>query len=463
MSHRRSAATAISAAHPRRLPGLLVALVCVPLCALAPGACSAPAPPSAIVLVVVDTLRADHLGSYGYARPTTPQLDAWVARGRRYERCLATSPWTLPSFVSILTGRLPSRVVDLEARGLSGLDLATPLLSELLAAEGFSTGAIMNNAFLTPQLGFQRGFGDYDWKAGSNLKIRRADAVVDRALAWLDDHEDEPLLLVVHLFDPHMAYDAPEPVRGRFTGGSEPSSNFEAHDVKFLREHSAELPEVDRRYMAAAYDEEIAFVDGQLARLLSGLEERGLLDRGIALLTSDHGEELFEHDGFEHGHALWHSLLHVPLVLWGDSVTPGTDDTPVSLADLTPTLLGALEIQAPDALDGRSIWPSARGDEMTTEPLFAEGILYGPQARTIVRWPYKLVSHLASGEVLLFDLESDPGERRDLSKTDPERVASLSRDLDARLGQGARGPGDAAPIDLDAATREKLRSLGYIE
>jgi arylsulfatase len=415
-------------------------------------------------LIVVDTLRADHIGAFGYERLTTPKLDAWAASGRLYQRCFATSSWTLPSFVSLLTARTPSRVVDLEAKGLSGLDPATPLLAEILQAQGFATGAVMNNAFLAPQLGWSRGFDSYDWKAGSNLEIRRAEDIVDRSLGWIDANTGGPFFLIVHIFDPHMAYDAPAPHRGRYSGDIETALELPLIQTQKLRFGQISLDDDDRRFIVAAYDEELSYVDDELDRLLAGLAERGVLGNGLVVLTSDHGEELFEHGDFEHGHAMWQELLHVPLVMWGPGIEPGRDHTPVSLSDVMPTILEALELESPALIDGRSIWGTTRGEPTGAVPaLFAESLLDSPETKVIIRWPHKLIWHEASGRQELYDLMSDPGERRDLAADEPELREQLASELRAHLAS-APGPDPArAPVRLDAGTRERLRTLGYID
>ena len=179
---------------------------------------------SSVILVVVDTLRADHLGTYGYLRPTSPNLDAWAQDGRVYEHAYSTSPWTLPAFASLYTGYLPLR----HRAGMylwnptspataNRLSQASHPLAPLLRARGLRTGAIVNNLFLASVYGLNRGFEVYDYEPGDNRTIRRADVTVTRALDLIDTWNDRPFFLVVHLFDPHMSYDAPLPFRGVFT------------------------------------------------------------------------------------------------------------------------------------------------------------------------------------------------------------------------------------------------------
>ncbi|UCE87113.1 MAG: sulfatase [Deltaproteobacteria bacterium] len=324
--------------------------------ALLAGCRGDPARPASAVLIVIDTLRADHLGAYGHARPTSPNIDRWSKRGALFEQALASSPWTLPSFGAIYTGRHPSQhragqliVRQPPERTFARLDAATPTLAERLSERGYATAAVVTNPFLHPSFGIARGIESYDYVRGDARRNRRASAVVDRALRWLDGRDARPFLLVVHCFDPHLAYDPPPSVRGRFTAGYTGSLELPLNPLLQIRAGRVELDAADRRFIEAAYDEELLFVDAQVGRLLDGLEARGLLTDTLVMLTSDHGEEFFEHDGFEHGHSAYQELLHVPLVVWGPGVRPGRISPPVSHVDLVPTLLDALGQPVPES------------------------------------------------------------------------------------------------------------------
>ena len=232
--------------------------------------CGAPVPDLSppIVLIVVDAMRADHLGIYSYGRPTSPHIDEWAERGMVFDRAYATSSWTLPSFGSILTGHLPSghgagfeiptarfgvRTQEVAARHFVTLDGGVPTVAEILLEHGFDTGAFVANPFLNPRFGLRRGFQDYDHFEASNSELRRADEVVDVSLDWIDARGERPFFLMVHLFDPHMDYDAPPPFRGRFAtvGGSR------AHPVQgmwSIRNQLAQLPETERQFIVDAGD-----------------------------------------------------------------------------------------------------------------------------------------------------------------------------------------------------------------
>jgi arylsulfatase A-like enzyme len=267
----------------------------------------------------------------------------------------------------------------------------------------------------------------------------------------------------VHFFDPHMSYDAPPPFRGRFTSAVPAQRQLPVANWRRIRAEAPDLSDPERRFISAAYDEEVAFVDSEIGRLLGELEQRRVLERGLVVLTSDHGEELFEHGGFEHGHAMWEELLWVPLVFWGREVQAGHEETPVSLVDVAPTILEAVGVPRPDATEGVSLWPNLeRGEALPSRTLYAEQPLYGVLRRAALQWPFKLEYEQRSRRRRLFDLESDPREAR--------RVESDHRQLAVRLQKSTRE--HFATLDATRSSRivlperdleSRLRELGYLE
>lgn len=428
--------------------------------------------PKNVVLIIVDTLRADHLGLYGYERPTSPRIDAAARDGTVFEHAFATSSWTLPSVGSMLTGLFPSHhragvAVGAVAREASRKGRFQPLaegfptLAQLLSAKRFSTAAIMNNAFLSPRFGIDRGFEVYDHEGGSKRKIRRADEVVDRALEWLDAVAGGPFFLTLHLFDPHIDYDPPPPFRGRFSGKPEAEKFHE--DLKVIRRRIRDGESIDWDSLVDSYDEEILFVDDQVGRFLDALASRSLGDDTVVILVSDHGEEFSDHGGFEHGHSMYNELLRVPLIIWHPEVPGGRLAEPVTLVDLVPTILDSVGQPIPGHLPGRSLLPIMTGSRWR-EPrlLIGEQTLYGPERRAAIRWPLKVISETRTGADSLFELENDFQEREDLATTDPSVTAELARRLNEELESlAAMAEGDE--VELDEETLENLRSLGYID
>ncbi len=419
---------------------------------------------SSVILVVVDTLRADHLGLYGYDRPTSPTLDAWAAEGRVFEHAFAPAPWTLPSFASIYTGRWP--VIHQGGRAGAptpegkGTYLApverVPMVAEHLQAAGVLTMATVTNPYLTPAFGLARGFDVYDADTeAADGVYRPAAEMVRRALALVDQADGQPFFLVVHLMDPHQNYGAPPPFRGRWT--DDIGSDFTLPMANLNGRRLEDLLPADRAFVIAAYDEEIAYLDAQLGVLRNGLDDRGVLETSLVVFTADHGEELFDHGGDQHGHALWQELVHVPMVVWGPGIDPGREPAPVSLVDIAPTVLDGMGVAARMPFDGISFWSTlAAGDSLPSRPLFAEGLHHGPPQSAVVRWPRKLIVNHADGYRDVYDLAEDPHERDSLAGDARALVADLCRH------QQAGEESDRAPVTPSQEVTERLRSLGYL-
>lgn len=418
-----------------------------------------------MVLIVVDTLRADHLSTYGYPRATSPNLDAWAAGGRVYEKAQSASSWTLPTFGTLLTGYSPMRHGAGYTEPKTKLDSSVVTIAEMLVDRGFRTGAVVNNPFLERAFGVDRGFEEYDIAPAHNSRHRPADVVVSRSLELVDQWGTVPFFLLVHFFEPHMWYNPPSSFRGRFSENIETELRYpvSVSGRRRFRKESEQLSDGDREFIKAVYDEEIAFVDHEFGRLMDGLVERGILDNTMVVFTSDHGEELFEHGGFEHGHEMWQELLHVPLVVWGPDVKPGRESEPVSLADVAPTILEWAGVDIPSDFDGLSLWPNLAGERQFPErTLIAEGRLYGDlHAAAAIRWPLKVVVDSERHPVRAIDLATDPDERTDLLASSDERPEGAVGGLISTL-RGRVVDRQDEPALPDDDTLESLRSLGYI-
>ncbi len=425
-----------------------------------------------VVLIVVDTLRADHLGLYGHGRETSPELDRWGEEAAVFENAFAPSCWTLPSFGSMLTGHIPSRHAAgtvLQQRpgrlpkvALLGEDVAT--LAEILQQAGYRTGAVVNNPYLHPGFGLNRGFEDYDYAATDNVQLRRADDVRERCLEWIDGAAGEPYFLMVHLMDPHMNYDPPPATRGSFTSGLDTDRTLPVEDGQEIRSRSAELEPAETAFIAGAYDEELLFVDREMGRLLDALLGGEEGDRPVVLLTSDHGEELFDHGGFEHGHSMYNELLHVPLMVWGPDVAARRIDAAVSLVDVFPTVLEACGAKLPGEVDGVSLWPALTESEAVERgPIVVERTLYGTEQKALIDWPYKLVVGIEPEDDRLYDLASDAGEENDIVAREPAVRDRLREELRSRVKRAMAAQRDARPAEVDDSTAAELRALGYTQ
>src|SRR5262249_37066614 len=359
-------------------------------------------------------------------------------------------------FGSLLTGHPPSehlaglRVTVDGTPSFTPLSNAMPTLAELLSVRYWATGAVVNNPFLTARSGIARGFDRYDYRESE----RRADASVDAALAWIAGRGDQRFFAMLHLFDPHLPYDAPAPFRERFTGPRPPGE--QRPDAAQIRAAHGRGEPIDVEFLRGAYDEEIAFVDRELGRLFAELESRGLLAKTLVIFTADHGEEFLDHGGFEHGHAGVDEGVRVPLVIWGPGGAPGRSGAVVSLRDVPPPVLGAFAIAPPPGFPGRSLL------DAEAETIVAEHTLYGGERKAALAWPWKL--HWANGgaELALFDLARDPGERTDVLADHRSDAQPL---LDALRASAERDAATAKRADaaMDERTRARLRQLGYIE
>jgi arylsulfatase A-like enzyme len=422
-----------------------------------------------LVLVIIDTLRADHLPTYGYARATAPHIQALGERGWVFEQALAQSGWTLPAMGSILSGRLPSEHGAVrdgnDMRRFGRFAPQTPSTAEVLAAAGYRTGAVVNNTFLAPDFGFQRGFDHYDYQGASAMQHRAAVATADAGLAWLDTAAT-PAFLVLHFMEPHSSYAAGPPERGRFAPTDEELRvpfPFHMEHGKFATS-AADAAALEQ--IAALYDEEILAADRGVGRLVEGLSERGMLDDTWIIVTSDHGEELWDHGGFEHGHHLMGELLRVPLIVAGPTTTPRRVLRPVAHVDVHATLVGLGGDATADRGHGLDLtWALQAPDRLPAErAMVAEDCLYGPWRSAVTRGRYRLETNHMTNQSRLFEIDRY-GQNDRAADEKVEIANALSQEMHRlRGGRGAPRLADTTRVlDLDAAKLEQLRALGYLQ
>lgn len=402
-----------------------------------------------IVLIGVDTLRRDHVGCYGCTRPTTPNIDRLAGEGVLFENAVSQSPWTLPSFATVFTSLYPSQHgAGLVGAGTphfgSSMRTAFPSLAMMLLREGYTTGAIINGPALSSEYGVCRGFEFYD--GVKDWKARPADRVTRDAIEWIDEHKHRPFFLFVHYFDPHVPYEPPAPYSEMFDPGysGRIGSGFDretyAQACRYLSRSGDAGAEADWDHLRALYDGEIAFTDQAVGMLLQGLRARGLRENTLVVFLSDHGEEFFDHGGFEHGHTLYDELLKVPLIFSLPGTVPENVrvGTQVRLLDVMPTVLDLLGIRSYPHFEGVSLKELMWGEEdlkgrdkALLPPRFAysEAILYGSEKKSVVCHPWKLIHETTTGERLLFNLKYDPGERNNLAATQLSELSVLERVL----------------------------------
>ena len=420
--------------------------------------------PPNIVLVLVDTLRADHLQPYGYGRPTTPNVDALLAsRGVVVERAYAPSPWTLPSVTALMTSLPPGEALP-HAPASFAIDPSLPLLQEQLAGLGYDTAGWVANPTVHAGLGFSRGFATFHTPLVEEGVEEGADRVSALAAAWLRGHQRRPFFLYAHFMDPHDPYDNPDVVNGRSPFDAAQLGELSGRWVHgiFLGKVPLRDPPTDVRHLTALYDAEVHYFDRFLPALLAPLDE-ATRRRTLFVLTADHGEELHDHGGWKHGRTLYEEQLRAPLVLrWDGHLRAGTRlPGPVRLIDVAPTLLAAAGGRPPARWQGRNLLPQLRGEAaVPTGPIFATHLADGPRRAAVIarRWKLILFDRAAAFEpanelesicyhqelarlqrIELYDLAHDPAERRNLAGSRPDVVARLGPLVQAQLARERPG------------------------
>jgi len=376
------------------------------------------------ILYLVDTLRADHTGPYGYARATTPELDRFARDSVVFESAIAHASWTKPSVASILTSLLPGQHRAVQLR--DPLESSHVLLSEMLHARGFSTGAaIANSVIYLPESNFDRGF-DYfaglHGEDGHPSKLVDAAGVVDTALRWLDLRRGIPNFLYVHTMDPHVPYAPPPPFDRMFE--PHPSPEHPAVDPR-----SDYKEPLDRERMVAQYDGDVAYGDREFGRFVSELKARGLYDQALIVFVADHGEEFLDHGQWLHGRSLFDELIHIPLIV----KFPGQKDAGRRVAqqvqgvDVLPTFLAALglPVPTPPTIAGRPLQETLAGGAPKREAI-AEISHRGIVAHSVRTEADKFIRRFnPERDELYFDLAKDPKETSNVAEKAPERVRRL--------------------------------------
>lgn len=426
-----------------------------------------------VLLVVVDALRADAVGCYGYPRPTTPNLDALAEEGVLFERFHSASSWTLPSFGSILTGVSPS--AHGAGRRTAGLGRNATSLREDVATlperlPGAFTGAVLNNGFLTPAHGLHRGFGRYDNRPAGFRGNRSATKTTAAAISVLKAHADGPLFLVVHYFEPHTPYAPPEAFARRLGQGERGAIDVRSKDQfteMYAGRHTP--PPGERAYLRGQYDGEIAYADQQIGRLVRWMDRNGFLDDTWIAVTADHGEELWEHGSFEHGHRYEEEVTRVPLVLRAPGGEWHAGERVAATArhvDLLPTVLEIFAREPDPLLEGESLLGLVAAKERRDRPCYMEFHRRGRDQRALFDGRYKIIVPVDGGEGHFYDLAADPGERRRLDARDPRYAgleAALRRYRTDRVRGSPDDDGEGVGPDLDPPVLDSLRSLGYVD
>lgn len=451
-----------------------------------------------VLLIVIDALRPDRLGIYGYGRDTSPNLDQLAREGWLYTDAMAVAPWTKPSIASLLTGVYPSRH-GVSAAGwnrsddegvakVAVLPRVLVTLPEILADAGYRTAAFGENHHLLARLGFDQGFEVHEMTlrdgtaleslarrtglgvlgrlaaAESSGHLGTARRINERFLEWLPD-ADEPFFAYLHHINVHWPYAAPPPHSCRF-GPRRTTVDFNSQDfyAKFGpdREHKDVPPAIDAAVlqdMSDAYDEGISYVDAEVGALLAELKRRGRYDNTLIIVTSDHGEQFFEHGEIGHGTSLHEVLLHVPLIMKfpcpGPNCKARTVSAPVQHVDLVPTILDFVGLESRAELAGSSLIQPLR-----QRVLFAEK---GNQV-SLRTQGYKFIYNLDDSGAELYALQDDPAERSNLANREPELVLALRDRLFQWLEESRRHSVEPAEeVVADSEMLARLKALGYVK
>lgn len=423
--------------------GALALVLTLAACRATPPGPVGAAVPKHLVIVTIDTLRADRLGAYGSTTVKTPNLDRLAQAGALAEHASVHVPLTRPSHVSLFTGLYPAEN-GIRDNVSPSLAPDVPVLAEILQQQGFRTAAFVSSIVLSRQSGLNRGFAQYSDKFDIgeddarflNTIQKRGDRTMAEATAWLAQGGDERRFAWIHLYDPHDPYEPPEPYASQYAG--------------------------------RPYDGEVAWSDELIGRLDTALAANQLRDDTLLIVTSDHGEGLDEHKEAVHGFFVYETTLHVPLLLRGPGIAPGTKLGIVTrTVDLLPTVLDLLGLaDRTPRVSGRSLAPAFHGTAMDEEATFAESLVplvhYGWSDLRAIRdgrWKYILAPRPE-----LYDLQADPGERENLLDREPQRARAYRSGIEQRLReeQAVLAKASPATASVPPDLLEKLGALGYV-
>ena len=412
-----------------------------------------------VVFIMVDTLRPDRLGIYGHEKETSPNLDAYAAKGMVFDRAYAHSGWTLPSTVSMMTGLYPhehrvGRAPESPSE-FGSLPKERMTMADVFTTAGYGTMAVVNNTFLAPDFGLAQGFETFDYRGADNQDIRSAKESTDVALDWWDKTEG-PKFLFWHVMEPHMDLLPPEETRGTFV--SKPSV-----EVPFGFNQAAKITEAgtdrDANQVAdvfSLYDEEILAVDQQLKRLVEGIG----LENTIFVFTSDHGEEFWEHDDFEHGHHLKSVLTQIPLIFWGEGIPHGRERTLVSHVDMFRTVLELAALPVPAESHGEMLL----GDPLPSgRMVLSENTLYGDPLLSVVSETHRLEINQESKMAALWTMDDKGMEVEVLSENLDQLAEPMFNYIRAIRGNVDTIEQVSGPSVPSKDAFQNLKKLGYID
>ena len=462
-----------------------------------------------IIYITIDALRADHLGTYGYENAKTPNIDAFAAEGAVFEQANSQAPWTFPSFASQFTSLYPSDLnLSTDNRHISlmysrFLDPSHVTMAEAIQAAGYRTQAIVTNPWLRPEFGFAQGFEGFTQVDDARMfhfskmsdmslvtvarqmpalysLIRnaytaitgnpgeplvwdvRADRVTEEAVSWLRTNQDAPFFLWIHYVDPHYPFDPPPDFRPTVDNvTAERLAYLSSYNEEDVYTGRARLRPEDKAAIIELYDGEIAYTDLYMGKLFDEIDAMGLRDNSLVILSSDHGDEFWEHGGYQHGQSLYDELIRIPLIMRGPGIQPGSRlAADVQHIDLLPTLVAVAGGTIPKEVKGRSLLPVLQATSGSEEVYnFAEALFLTEEKKTVRGQGYKLIYAPYSQQVELYDLRNDPGEQQNLADSDPAQAERLERELQTWLESTGSALGDPQPASSGGTDPSMLQEL----
>ena len=424
--------------------------------------------PDNIILISIDTLRADHLGCYGYPRDTSPAIDKFASGALLFEDVSSPSPWTLPAHASLLTGLYPSHNRVRTRSNRLPADVMT--LAKVLRQQGFVTSAIVNSHWLSKRNGLHQGFDYFTYVMESVTQVKPSE-VEDKAYKWLLKHRAKPFFLFLHFYDVHSDYRSLPRYEKLFARPYNGKADGTTAQLLHYRKGRGSLDKTDAKHLIDLYDAGIRQMDDGIARLFKFLKKKKLFDNSLIIITADHGEEFLEHGGVLHGRTQFQEVIQVPLIMRGPGLPRRKRiKTMASLIDIMPTILGLLDIAQPAPLDGidlRHLWQKTNG-EPPLRLLFGEAdwnnmiqsAIVDDIKRAVRHNQYKLHYNLLTKKKELYDLLEDPHENSNVIEQHPSLADSLFRVLKNFMSVEVTGKSVPA---LSTKEIELLKSLGYLQ
>ncbi len=448
-----------------------------------------PAPPTDapnVLIITIDALRSDHVSCYEGAKAETPNVDAFAERSLVFSNAHTNNPWTVPAMYTMLSSRYPSvHGADIDRRGSDEI----PMLAEHFADLGYDTEAYVANSILYGELGFDRGFDRYVevadirplqpisrttvYQLFKRVREKYILAVKDNTTDWATDilcerleaKRDRPFFIWVHYLDPHSPLIPPE----EYVEGDD---SFVKKAMRFGRTRtlgSSDKVKPDDKYLALAlYKAEVEYLDHRLKDVFESIREGNLTDNTLIIITADHGEEFFEHGKYGHAKTHFNEVMAIPLIMSGRSIEPGVSDIPVTLLDITPTVMAYANIEIAGETRGNDVIAFTRNGEpqkYSYRPVFYDQAQFAPDMKSVFIAPFILSRTGDSAyKYRMFDVRKVMGPEDEATNPDPEVFKQYKSILDewaALTAEEAEGLANGRPVDVDPARRKRLEDLGY--